>query len=130
IDSRTLSALRHSDAPASTETGLNVALARGLDILKAFRPGETHLGTMELSRRTGIPKATISRMTFTLVKRGYLSFSPTLQQYSVSPGILALAYPVFTANPIHAVARPLMQKLAEETQSTVGLSVRDGLSMI
>ena len=39
------------------------ALARGLDVLRCFRPGEVSLTNLDLSERTGLPKPTISRLT-------------------------------------------------------------------
>ncbi len=111
-------------------TGTNAALARGLSILHAFRQGEIYLGNNDLVQRTGIPKATISRMTNTLTKLSYLNYSPELGKYSISPGILAMAYSVFMSHSIHVIARPLMQRLADETHSTVGLGVSDGFNSL
>ena len=48
------------------------ALARGLDVLSAFRSRDRTLGNQELARRCGLPKSTISRLTYTLTKQGYL----------------------------------------------------------
>lgn len=49
-----------------------VALARGLDLLRAFRPGETMLGNRDFAERTGLPKATVNRLAYTLTVLGYL----------------------------------------------------------
>ena len=43
------------------------ALARGLDLLRAFKPGETELTNTDLALRTGLPKPTVSRLTRALV---------------------------------------------------------------
>ena len=80
---------------AGPNPGVNVALTRGLKIIEAFRYGRIFLGNNDLVRFTGIPKATVSRITHTLCQLGYLNFSPELDKFSVSPGILALAYPVY-----------------------------------
>ena len=40
------------------------ALARGLDILRAFHAGEGMLGNQEIAHRTGLPKPTVARLTF------------------------------------------------------------------
>ncbi|MBV8157983.1 MAG: helix-turn-helix domain-containing protein, partial [Dyella sp.] len=37
------------------------ALARGLELLRCFRTGEVMLGNQDFVRRTGFPKATVSR---------------------------------------------------------------------
>lgn len=39
------------------------ALARGLDVLGAFRSRDRMLGNQELARRCGLPKSTIFRLT-------------------------------------------------------------------
>jgi hypothetical protein len=39
-----------------------VALARGLDLSRAFRVGDNLLGNNEISLRTGLPKPTVSRL--------------------------------------------------------------------
>lgn len=48
------------------------ALARGLEVLSAFRSRDRLLGNQELARRCGLPKSTISRLTYTLTREGYL----------------------------------------------------------
>ncbi|MFX4601082.1 helix-turn-helix domain-containing protein, partial [Acinetobacter baumannii] len=50
------------------------ALARGLELLRAFRRNESMLGNLELAQRTGLPKPTVSRLTYTLAKLGYLAY--------------------------------------------------------
>jgi hypothetical protein len=43
-------------------------LARGLRLPRAFRSDDEHyLGNKELAERTGLPKATVSRLSYTLV---------------------------------------------------------------
>jgi DNA-binding IclR family transcriptional regulator len=109
---------------------INVALGRGLEILRAFRPEEVQLGNIEIARRTGIPKGTVSRLTYTLTAFGYLRYSEVTGMFAIAPGILALGYSVLLNNAIHLIARPLMQELALETDSAVGLGVRDGAYVI
>src|SRR6267378_1268989 len=43
-------------------------LARGLEVLRCFTPLEPLLGNKEISVRTGLPKPTVSRLTYTLTK--------------------------------------------------------------
>ncbi|MDH3232081.1 MAG: helix-turn-helix domain-containing protein, partial [Alphaproteobacteria bacterium] len=47
------------------------ALARGLEVLRAFQEGGP-LGNQEIARRTGLPKPTVSRLTHTLKQLGYI----------------------------------------------------------
>lgn len=86
---------------------------------------------MEIARRTGVPKATVSRLTHTLLEYGYLNYSEELAKYSIAPGILALGYSVLASDEIHVQARPLMERLArEEPTAAYGLGVRSSLYVI
>jgi DNA-binding IclR family transcriptional regulator len=106
------------------------ALARGLEILRCFRPGEQFLTNAELSNRTGIPKPTISRLTYTLTKLGYLTHVESLGKYQLGAGVLALGYRMLSGIDIRKLARPLMQELAEYAQASVSLGTRDRLNMV
>lgn len=89
------------------------ALARGLELLRCFCPGEQFLTNAELAKRTGIPKPTISRLTYTLTKLGYLAHDESLGQYQLGAGVLALGYRMLSSMDFRKLARPLMQELAE-----------------
>ncbi len=106
------------------------AAARGLAILRCFDAGEQFLGNREIALRTGLPKPTVSRLTFTLSTLGYLWYSPAREQYSLGVALLCLGQRYMQSNPVIAVAQPLMQACAEETGSTVMLGAPDGLRMV
>ncbi|MDR0717040.1 MAG: IclR family transcriptional regulator [Azoarcus sp.] len=106
------------------------ALARGLELLRCFSPGERHLGVAELSRRTGIPKPSVSRLAGTLVKLGYLHFLPSLGKYSLGSGVLSLGYAMLSNISVRQIARPMMQELAEYSQASVSIGICDRLSMV
>ncbi len=106
------------------------ALGRGLDVLRAFRPGDGVLGNREIARRTGLPKPTVTRLTYTLTQLGYLAYSPSLERYQLGTGVLALGYATLANFGIRQVAQPLMQALAEEFNASVSLGARDRLSMM
>ncbi|HEX6962822.1 MAG TPA: IclR family transcriptional regulator [Lacipirellula sp.] len=103
----------------------NVALARGLAILRAFHVGATYLGNAELARRVGIPKATVSRMTYTLTQLGYLRYAEDVDKYEIAPGVLALGYAFLAKTNIHVVARPLMSDFARESNTVVSIGMLD-----
>jgi len=113
-----------------TDPRFNTALARGLDILRSFRQSETYLGNADLAQRTGVPKATVSRLTFTLSELGYLKYLEDIGKYELAPGVLSLGFAVLANTEIHVLARPLLQELARESGGTAALGTRDGLSMV
>ncbi len=106
------------------------ALARGLDVLRAFKSGDRYLGNLELSERTGIPRSSISRITHTLTKTGHLTYIDQLGKYQLDVGVLALGYTFLSNFDVLAVAKPLMQQLANDSGSSVGLATRDRLDLI
>ena len=106
------------------------ALARGLQLLRCFKRGERWLGNQEFAQRSGLPKPTVSRLTYTLTRLGYLEYSPSLGKYSLGAGVLSLSYPYMSGLNVREVARPLMQELADYAKGAVSLGARDGLHMI
>jgi DNA-binding IclR family transcriptional regulator len=108
----------------------NNILARGLAVLRAFDRQDQLLGNAELAERTGVPKATISRLSFTLAQLGYLSYRPEAGKYELAPGVVALAYPYLVGHVVPPIARPLMHTLANATRSNIGFGIMEGLSVI
>ena len=109
------------------------ALARGLDVLSAFRSRDRMLGNQELARRCGLPKSTISRLTYTLTKHGYLEHADDgsgNSGYRLGSAVLALGSAMLARMDMRQLARPLMQELADQSQAMVSLGMRDRLSMI
>lgn len=106
------------------------ALARGLEVLRAFTPRTPLLGNQELAARTGLPKPTISRLTHTLTTLGYLTYSERLGKYQLGAPVLSLGYAALANMGVRQVARPLMQELAEHANAAVSLGSRDRLHMV
>ncbi len=106
------------------------ALARGLDILRAFTPRHPTLGNNEIAQRAHLPKPTVTRLTYTLTQLGYLNYSPESGKYSLSAGVLALGYSYLASQDIRAIARPMMQEFAEYARATVCLAARDTPYMV
>lgn len=106
------------------------ALSRGLDVLACFKSGQKLLGNMEISQRCNLPKSTVSRLTYTLTKLGYLSYLEEFGKYRLGSATLSLGSSMLSNSDVRSVARPLMQELADFSQSMVSLASPDRLSMI
>jgi DNA-binding IclR family transcriptional regulator len=123
-------AAKQDEAGEEKDRQFVTALARGLSILRCWRSSDQYLGNQEIAARTGLPKPTVSRLTYTLTRLGYLDYAPTLEKYSLGVAVLTLGHAYLASQTVRSVARPLMQRFAEEVQSTVMLGTADALNMV
>lgn len=108
----------------------NRSVERGMEILRAFRPGIDLLGNGELAERTGLSRATVSRLTQTLVDAGFLERDRHHRAYRLAIEILSLAHAMRSGSPILRVASPLMRTEAERLKINVGLAMADRDEMV
>ncbi|MCE8009078.1 IclR family transcriptional regulator [Aestuariivita sp.] len=108
------------------------ALARGLQLLRCFRDGEATLTNADFSERTGLPKATISRLTHTLCELDYLALDPRAGTYRLTAGVLHLGFSVLSALDIGARAKQIMERLRDGPNSyiTVALGEQHQLDVV
>jgi DNA-binding IclR family transcriptional regulator len=119
-----------ADADPAQDRRFVTALARGLTVLRCFGPADRWLAHQELARRTGLPQATVSRLTFTLTSLGYLRHRAATGEYALSPAVLSLGFSVLSNFQIGRIARPFMEALAEHTQAAISLGVRHDTSVV
>ena len=105
-------------------------LARGLSVLRAFRPGEGALSNAEIAARTGLSRPTVSRLTQTLTALGYLAYVPRLGRYTLGAAIASLCHSLLSGMPYRIAAQPFLREVAETTRLPVSLGARDNLHMI
>nr|WP_245610758.1 IclR family transcriptional regulator [Xenophilus azovorans] len=108
----------------------NRSLERGVEILRAFRPGSELLGNAELAERTGLSRSTVSRLTQTLVGVGMLQQEPHLRRYRLAPAVLSLAHAMRSGSTVLHLAAPMMRALAEQQKINVGLAAADRDEMV
>jgi DNA-binding IclR family transcriptional regulator len=106
------------------------ALERGLRVLRAFTSSRDVLSNGDLAQRTGLSKPTISRLTYTLARLGYLNHASDTGLYRLGSSTLALGYASLANFDVRQIARPLMQELADYAPGGVLLCARSGLDMI
>lgn len=123
-------ALPVDGAEATEGSNPAASLTRGLEILRCFTANDTTLGNQDLIERTGLPKATVSRLTATLVSLGYLHYDTQLGRYSIGPATVSLGYSALSSSAVVHMAQPLMQELADQTGVATALGTRDGLEMV
>jgi DNA-binding IclR family transcriptional regulator len=106
------------------------ALERGVAVLRCFTEDRRSLTSTELSRLTGVPRPTVTRLAATLVTLGLMKQEPGGDRYLLGPGVVSLARVFLAGLDVRAIARPRMQALAEEVGGSVYLALPDGLDMV
>lgn len=106
------------------------ALERGIAVLRCFDEDTRVLSNNEFARRTGIPRPTVTRLATTLVALGLLRQEREGERFALAAGVLSPARAFLAALDVRGVARPHMQRLAEQFGGSVYLAVRDGLEMV
>jgi DNA-binding IclR family transcriptional regulator len=105
-------------------------LERALTLLKAFDGYTGPVANAELVRRTGFSKASVSRITTTLVALGYLDRASDALRFQIGMRGLALGHNYRANNPVKLLARPIMQAFADELDMSVALATGDGMDML
>lgn len=105
-------------------------LERGLRVLQCFDATHPCLGNRELAEMTGLPKPTVSRLTYTLLSLGYLRRQEGSLRFEVGLGTLCLGYSVLTRLALQRLALPHLQALADGVRGSATISVRDRLRMV
>jgi DNA-binding IclR family transcriptional regulator len=114
---------------ASEERQFVTALARGLEVLACFR-SDTRLANHDIAERCRLPRSTVSRLTATLTRLGYLVQSEADGKFRLGTASLALGSAMLSRLDVRKVAQPLMAELGTYGDVDVALGARDRLSMV
>jgi len=119
--------------PASQKPGkskANRSLERGVEVIRAFRPGASVLGNGDIAERTGLSRSTVTRLTQTLVGCGLLQPEPGTRAYRLAPALLSFAHAMRSGSQVLTLLAPLMREASEKHKVNVGLAASDGDEMV
>jgi len=100
------------------------ALARGLDVIKAFDAAQPALSMSEVAARTGLARPTVRRILLTLEELGYVRSSRA--GFSLTPRVVELGMAYVHSTGLWDVARPHMEALVERTGESSSIAQLDG----
>ncbi|MEU2250571.1 IclR family transcriptional regulator [Streptomyces sp. NPDC019224] len=106
----------------------NSVLGKAQLLLAAFESGADRLRLSELSRRSGVPKASAYRLAQELVQWGLLDRHG--ERYELGIRLFHLGQRVPASAVLRTVARPLMTDLFTRTRTAVHLAVLDGTHVL
>ncbi len=101
------------------------SVRRAIRILEAFREGSSPTVT-ELARDLKLPKSSVYELVSTLAAEGLVIKEDSTSRYRPGLRLLELARAVDHDLEVRQVARPLIEKLRDEFNETVQLTVLDG----
>lgn len=113
-----------------SDRGFVNAVAKAFEVLRCFDGYHVRLGNQEIARRTGLPKSTVSRLTYTLTRIGYLAYLPDDLKYKLGEGAAALSSGILRGMDFRVAVRPLMQELADGIPAVCGMTIRDRADMV
>lgn len=107
------------------------ALERGLNILNSFHPGVGALHHHDFVERTGLPKATVTRLVATLVAHGYLVHDHAASGYRLGAPVLSLARALqIDKEGLVARLAPAVHQAAIELGAIVGFGTLHGAEAV
>ncbi|MGB1251211.1 MAG: IclR family transcriptional regulator [Candidatus Promineifilaceae bacterium] len=101
-------------------------LERAFGILQVVADAPNGVGVIAVAKQMDLPKSTVSRILVGLEAQGAVMRSAE-NQFTIGRTITQLAAQQSFAQSLSALARPILQQIAEETGETVAICVLDGL---
>lgn len=96
------------------------ALGRGLTLLSAFEH-QHQLSHQQLCQRTALPKATVTRLVYTLTTLGFLR-TTVEGQYRLGSSAVRLSATAWSRHDVVAFAEPLLRQFASQNEVSVNLA--------
>jgi IclR family pca regulon transcriptional regulator len=132
---------RRDDSPDFIE-----AIARGLDVIRAFGPGQPVMSLANVAEASSLPRPTARRILLTLEQLGYvrLAGGPAGRTaaggqsgggqsgggYELTPRVLDLGMSYVLSRGLWEVARPHMEALVAQTRESTSIAQLDGSDIV
>lgn len=101
------------------------SLARGLAVIRGFSQQRARMTIAQLSLRTGIPRAAVRRVLYTLTALGYVG-SDDGRTYILRPQILAIGHAYLSSTPLVTSAQPLLDQVSQAVHESCSMAILDG----
>jgi IclR family pca regulon transcriptional regulator len=115
---------RRDDSPDFIE-----AIARGLDVIRAFRPGQPVMSLTAVAAASELPRPTARRILLTLEQLGYVRQAEA-SGYELTPRVLDLGMSYVLSRGLWEIARPHMEALVARTRESTSIAQLDGSDIV
>ncbi|OLF13058.1 IclR family transcriptional regulator [Actinophytocola xinjiangensis] len=104
------------------------ALARGLDVIAAFRPHQPVMSLSDVATAAGLARPTARRILLTLRDLGYVRAEGS--GFALTPRVLDLGVAYVRSMGLWDVARPHLTRLSERTGESCSVAQLDGSDIV
>jgi IclR family pca regulon transcriptional regulator len=104
------------------------ALARGLDVIRAFQPRQPVMSLAAVAGAAGLARPTARRMLLTLEELGYVRAVPG--GFELTPRVLELGMSYVLSRSLWDVARPHLEALVARTHESSSIAQLDGADIV
>jgi IclR family transcriptional regulator, pca regulon regulatory protein len=117
-------ALSSSSLPSEGgDPNFMTSLARGLAVICAFSHHQRGLTIPQISKITGLSRATVRRCLYTLGKLGYVSSNH--RSFELEPKILELGQAYLSSGPLATAAQPILDRLCHAVRESCSVAILD-----
>jgi IclR family pca regulon transcriptional regulator len=104
------------------------ALARGLDVIRAFQPRQPVMSLAAVAAAAGLARPTARRILLTLEQMGYVRAA--VGGFELTPRVLDLGMTYVLSRNLWEVARPHMERLVSRTHESSSIAQLDGSDIV
>lgn len=110
------------------ETDFVGGFAKGLRVVEAFGEATPRLSIADVSRLTGLDRATARRCLLTLVQLGYADYDGKF--FALTPRVLRLGHAYLSTTSLPQIVQPHLDRLSEDVAQSASVSVLDGTDVV
>ncbi|WP_434354213.1 helix-turn-helix domain-containing protein [Psychrobacter sp. HD31] len=106
----------------NSDKKLIASLVKGLVVLNCFKDGNHKLTHQQVCNQTGLPKATATRLLYTLVYCQYLTHNKQTGDYYLGKQALKMGGQIAMQSDISQLALPLLKQFAQKYETSVNIA--------
>lgn len=106
-----------------SDRSISSTFIKGMEVLKAFDDTHTRLTLSEIAQITNLDRASVRRLTLTLVHLDYAQKNG--RHFSLTPKVLTLAGSFLRGNQFGTLIQPLLNRYSNQVGATISLAILD-----
>lgn len=104
------------------------SLDRGIKVIRSFSADTPRQTLAEVSRSTGLTRATCRRLLLTLTELGYARTDG--KHFELTPAVLDIGYTFLASLRLDEIAQPFIEQLSERVHESCSVSVLDDTDIV